>query len=526
MELMVSSFTLALAACISIIIAEALHHISVNYISMLIGIVIALVPLLNKQVASFSSEIFMELIVAPLLFFEGQTTRFNNVTRNLKKIIGITVIMVVIALIAAGFSAAWIGKIGLPLAFIISAISTPTDATATEAVTAGLKVPHKVNASLKSESLFNDASGIILLNMAILWFINGYINYGQTITNFLYSSIGGAIFGSILGWLFITFRQFLLRTSFNSLNAQNLIYILTPLIIYVLSEELHLSGIIAVVVAGLLHNAEAEQSLLINSRQVHMGFDLQNLISEIFNSTVFVVLGILMVRIFRTRIGNDHIWQWIGVGVTIYIANLVVRYLYSLLALKFGQKNAVIFALGGIHGAVTLSLALTLSSRLLGTGNYNLVIMAEATLILLSMLVPTFIFQFILPHQVNDKDAQKVVYEIRRNMVKRAIQIVHRMYLPERSKKYIIYMLLTQKKAVPLRESLKAVIKSIQQEEFTPEEKALQRMAFYRVFAIEREYLEMIGQQQSEYREYLLQIYNDILLAESLIIDPEQNGED
>lgn len=152
--------------------------------------------------------------------------------------------------------------------------------------------------------------------------------------------------------------------------------------------------------------------------------------------------------------------------------------------------------------------------------------MAEATLILLSMLVPTFIFQFILPHQVNDKDAQKVVYEIRRNMVKRAIQIVHRMYLPERSKKYIIYMLLTQKKAVPLRESLKAVIKSIQQEEFTPEEKALQRMAFYRVFAIEREYLEMIGQQQSEYREYLLQIYNDILLAESLIIDPEQNGED
>lgn len=72
MELMVSSFTLALAACISIIIAEALHHISVNYISMLIGIVIALVPLLNKQVASFSSEIFMELIVAPLLFLKDK----------------------------------------------------------------------------------------------------------------------------------------------------------------------------------------------------------------------------------------------------------------------------------------------------------------------------------------------------------------------------------------------------------------------------------------------------------------------
>ena len=104
MELMISTFTLAIAAAISIIIAQAVDKVSVNYVSMLVGIIIGLIPFLNSQVASFDSEIFMELIVAPLLFFEGQKTRIHNIGRRIKEIIGLTVIMVLLALIISGFS--------------------------------------------------------------------------------------------------------------------------------------------------------------------------------------------------------------------------------------------------------------------------------------------------------------------------------------------------------------------------------------------------------------------------------------
>lgn len=525
MELMVSTFTLAIASALSIIIAQAFNRVSVNYISMIIGIIIALIPFLNRQVAAFDSEIFMELIVAPLLFFEGQKTRFHNVRSNLKKIISITVVMIVLILIVAGFGASWVGNVSLPVAFIIASISTPTDATATSAVTDGLKMPRRVNASLQAESLFNDASGIILLNMAILWFTNGYINYGQTIGDFIYSSVGGAILGLILGWAIIIFRQLLMRSTLNSLNAQNLLYVLTPLIIYALAEEFNLSGIIAVVVAGLLHNAETQQSILLNSRQIHMGRDLQSLISEIFNSMVFVILGILMVRISRNRLGNHFAWQWILVGITIYLANVIVRYLYSLLALKYDHHEATVFALGGIHGAVTLSLALTLSGKFLGRDNYNLIIMSEATLILLSMIVPTIVFQFILPHQITDQVALQTIERVRQEMVKRAIKEIHYMYLPQRVKKYVIYMLLTQKKAIPFKESIKTLLKTINYPEFTPQEQYLQRMAFYRAFEVEREYLEMIGQKEIRYRKYILSLYNDVLLAESLIIEPEESDD-
>lgn len=346
MELMISTFTLAIAAAISIIIAQAIDKVSVNYVSMIIGIIIGLIPLLNSQVASFDSETFMELIVAPLLFFEGQKTRIHNISRRIKEIIGLTVIMVLLALIISGFSIYLFTSISLPLAFIICSISTPTDATASEAVTNGLRMPRRVTSSLKAESLFNDASGIILLNMSLLWFANGYINYGQTINDFFVSSLGGAVLGFAVAWIIIIFRQSLIRSRFNSLNAQNLIYILTPLALYALAEDLHVSEIIAVVVAGLLHNAESQQSLLLNSRQIHMGRDLQNLISDIFNSMVFIILGLMMVRISRNKLFNGDLAKWILVGFIVYLANLLVRYVYGRLVIRYDRRESTVFSLG------------------------------------------------------------------------------------------------------------------------------------------------------------------------------------
>ena len=142
-------------------------------------------------------------------------------------------------------------------------------------------------------------------------------------------------------------------------------------------------------VAGLLHNAESQQSLLLNSRQIHMGRDLQNLISDIFNSMVFIILGLMMVRISRNKLFNGDLSKWILVGFIVYLANLLVRYIYGRLIIRYDRRESTVFSLGGIHGAVTLALALTINATFLGTKNYNLVIMSEAVLIILSMLVPT-----------------------------------------------------------------------------------------------------------------------------------------
>ena len=119
------------------------RKISVNYIAMAIGIVLAIIPQTNSLIESFSSEVFMGLIVAPLLFFEGQRTRLYSVLRSWRAILGLTVVMIILATTAAGFGIYLSLGVSLPMSFILAAISTPTDATATESVTHGLKLPKK-----------------------------------------------------------------------------------------------------------------------------------------------------------------------------------------------------------------------------------------------------------------------------------------------------------------------------------------------------------------------------------------------
>lgn len=76
---------------------------SVNYIAMAIGIVLAIIPQTNSLIESFSSEVFMGLIVAPLLFFEGQRTRLYSVLRSWRAILGLTVVMIILATTVARF---------------------------------------------------------------------------------------------------------------------------------------------------------------------------------------------------------------------------------------------------------------------------------------------------------------------------------------------------------------------------------------------------------------------------------------
>lgn len=520
MNLMVSSFILVLAAVVSIFISRVMPQISVNYLSLIVGIGLFFIPVLSNHIENFNSEIFIGLIVAPLLFFEGKATRLNAVGKELKHIIQTTVGLVILALIVAGFSLAGLGLVGLPLAFILAAISTPTDATAMESVTNGLEMPSTEGTFLKMESLFNDASGIILLNMAVLWYANGYINYGQTIIDFIISAVGGVLFGFVSAWIMVLFRQVLLRSSYNSLNASLLMYVITPFILYYAAEAIHVSGIITVVVAGLVHNAEAQRSRLINAQQVHFAFDLVSMITEIFNSMVFVVLGFMFIKILVNEQFGHGSLNFLLIGLVLYISNVLVRYSYGRLRLSFKNRPAWIFALGGVHGAVTLALAYTLTDTAVGRGDFNLVLMAASTLIILSMVVPTIIFRWLLKPALTDDEATSEIDQIRVAMVHHAIDTVQKMYLPSNVKESVIFDLMTQKQRTRTRDFARAWVDVVRRPEFTGAEKELEMRAFMNALEQERQYLDMISQREVKYQKYVFKLYNETLLAESLVIGP------
>ena len=130
--------------------------------------------------------------------------------KRLRQILETAVLLVSVGTVFAGFSVSLLG-ITLALAFLMGALSTPTDATATESVSEGLIVPERQENILKMESLFNDASGIILVTAMALWVKKGQFNYQQTFFDFLSSAGGGIIIGIMAPLVMTSFRQFLGR---------------------------------------------------------------------------------------------------------------------------------------------------------------------------------------------------------------------------------------------------------------------------------------------------------------------------
>lgn len=513
-------FIMVIAAAVSILVGQLLPHVPTNYISLLIGIGLFFIPMHRLSLRAFDAETFLGIVVAPLLFFEAQATRIDRVSKAFRQILQMTIILVILCFVVAGLGVWSLGGVGLPLAFIFAAISTPTDATALSSVTEGLRFPRRPGAQLKLEALFNDASGIILLNMALLWYVNGGVSVGQTLGSFLWTAGGGIVFGLIGGVIVILIRQSLLRSPYNALNAQELIYFFAPIVLYFVAERLHVSGIIAVVAAGLLHNAEMQRSRLINPPQIHFGFDLVNLVSEVFNSVVFTVLGYLIAEIVSDSHSVGELTQALSIGPVLYAAGLVIRYGYQRLAMHASRHAAVVFALGGVHGAVTLALAFFVATIPTQAGTFDLVMLATSVLILLSLLVPTIVFHLILPKATGEAAVLAETTRLREEMVQRATAAVNKMYLPAPVKKSVLYDLTTQRDTTRTKDFVRAWSWAARYPEFTGEEKELEMRAYMAAFARERAYLDAVSQSEVKYQRAVYDLYNEVLLAESLIVGP------
>ena len=524
--MLATTFILILAAIFSLVVSKYIPKVSTNYISILVGILCGLIPIIGEHVASFNPEIFMILLVAPLLFYEGQETPLSFVRHHMREIFGVTVIMVLLSTLVAGFSLTYALGLSLPAAFVMAAISTPTDATATSSVSEGLKLPSKITRILKMESLFNDASGIVLLQATALWLVKNELSIRHTVSEFFISAIGGFFLGFFVSTLIMLFRQKMLRLFEDTVSLQTLIYLLTPFAIYFLAEEASVSGILAVVAAGLVHNSEERAALFTDSRRTFIARETQRMFADLLNSLVFVIFGITSVRIISEQFSWQNISLWGLSGLVLYLANLVVRYGYARLVLHQDNYNAWVFSLGGVHGAVTLALVFTLPGLGVASMSFNLILMAELTLIILSMLVPTILFRFILPKKSASATRKETIAQIKDEMMAAGIAEVKKMHLPKRFEHIMIYYLKDQLSASPMQEfiirwSKMAIIPQIRNAKF----QQAQYMIFRRFFMAEREYLNRAVEKKKISAEDAYYIYEESLIAEAVLIDPYTNDE-
>ena len=380
----------------------------------------------------FESEAFMALIIAPLLFTDAYKASRSELWLYKKPIVYMAVGLVITTVVLVGYFINYIiPSISLGAAFALAAILSPTDAVAVKSITKGMKLPKGLMSILEGESLLNDAAGIVSFKIALAAIITGTFSLSRSSREFFITAIGGMFLGILIGLIIVSIK-FINRKFLNTEpSIQVIIQVILPIATYFIAEEFHLSGIIAVVFAGILLNFERylrQGDSLDNQAVVSISYN-QDTISYVLNGFVFVLLGYLLPGIFKNMITYPDLdvqtamFYVILITVALVITRFIFVYIFYVSFqqhtfktshnivefLKTKQLDvgnysrfeyALITSLCGIHGTVTLATALMIPLTIETTGEpfplRNAILFIGSGVVLLSMIIGTIFLPLII----------------------------------------------------------------------------------------------------------------------------------
>lgn len=307
-------------------------------------------------------------VLVPIIIFESA---FNANFKALMSNIGTILYLAIPAMMLASASTGVILYLGInnstyfPLtsALLAGVILSATDPVAVVAIFKKLGAPARLNALLEGESLFNDATAIVIFTLLVALSVNPLetVSAGSAIGFFIKNFIGGIITGTLIA---ISTKQ--LYRLINTPFTHTLLGISTAIIAFYIAEKIiHVSGVVAVLSAGLLlgdvyRNAESADN---NFAETFWELNVY-----IANAILFILVGVTI----TTSMFTDQ-WYAILLGIT---AATIVRamVIYALLPLftllpfsektNYHYKNVLMW--GGLRGAVSLALALSLPTSIEG----------------------------------------------------------------------------------------------------------------------------------------------------------------
>ena len=414
---------------LAVVIVSSFVHtfipkVPLAFIQIILGMVLFILPVPVEF--NFDSELFMLATIAPLLFVEGVNVSRVHLRRYIKPVMLMALGLVITTVIGVGLFIHLVWP-DLPIgaAFAIAAILCPTDAPAVQAITQGKVLPKGAMTILEGESLLNDAAGIISFKIAVGILVTGAFSLFEAIQQFLIASIGGAIVGLFIGILLVRFRLTLTRRGIENINMFVFLQLLTPFVTYLVAELFHASGIIAAVVAGLVHGFERDRIAQTRTRLQLSYNHTWNILGYALNGFVFSILGFLVPEVIVKIIKSEphNLLFLIGITLLVALAVYVFRFiwvyvLYPLFYLSVSpfQKlmndegtntkekppkrsmYALIMTFCGVHGTISLAIALTLPYYLQNHEAFkyrNDLLFISSGMVILSLVIAQIILPFV-----------------------------------------------------------------------------------------------------------------------------------
>ncbi|SFJ21522.1 sodium/proton antiporter, CPA1 family [Amycolatopsis regifaucium] len=398
-----------------------------------VGVVASYVPGVPEY--ELDPEVVLLGLLPPLLYATAIRTSLIDFRRNRGPILLLSVGLVIFTTAAVGV-VAWLVIPGLPLAagLAIGAVVAPPDAVAATAVARKVGMPRKLTRLLEGESLFNDAAALVALRTAIAA-IAGSVSLLQVGGDFVLAAGGGLVIGVAVGAI-----AAMIRTHLEDPVTDTALSLVVPFVAYIAAEAIHGSGVIAVVVAGLILGHKAP-SMLSGRSRLASRLNWQT-IQFLLENIVFLLIG-LQVRRIMTEVGHSGLsWsQLVLICAATLAATIVTRIVWMAgigLARRVFRRHAwpwrysAVIAWAGMRGVVTLAAAFVLPADTPQRAVLVLVafVVVAGTLVLHGTTLPVLVRRLKLPPPDPAEDALQEA-AVLNNMTRAAIEQLDKIRTPD-----------------------------------------------------------------------------------------------
>lgn len=365
---------------------------------LIAGILIGFIPAMPE--IEINPEIIMLLFLPPLLYDAAFNISFQQFKTNINTIGTLAIGLVFLTTAGIAVLAYYlIPGMTWPLAFVLGAILSATDAVAAVGVTKGLGLSHKTITILEGESLINDASALVAYRFAVAAVTGVAFVTWKASLEFVVV-LGG---GFLIGWIILkglTMVIGLFRS--NDMVVISLI-LLMPFVTYLIAEHFKVSGVIAVVVLGLGMSRLSRNKFPDKVKEQSRNF--WDVIIFLLNGLIFLLIG-LEFPIILNKMPPLQVWIYVGYAAVIVLLTLLIRlvrvYLQQFNLQKafqgkrkiseealFDSKTSFIITWSGMRGIVSLAIALGLPTMINNGGEFpmrNEIIFLSIAVVLISLL--------------------------------------------------------------------------------------------------------------------------------------------
>ena len=444
-ETLLLSLSLLLAVTVFVMVGQQLK-ISSPIFLVLSGLALSLIP--GIPVLTIDPELIFLLFLPPLLYEAAWYTSWREFWRWRRSIGTLGFGLVIVTALAVAYaSQALIPGFTLALGFLLGGIVSPPDAVAAASVLRGITVPKRLISVLEGESLVNDAASLVVFRFALAAVLSGTFVLHEAATDFVLVTVLGIGVGLAVAGVFYVIHRYLPTTTRISI----LLTFLAPYFMYLAAEEMHGSGVMAVVSGGLFMSNRSHQ--ILNHSARIQGTGMWATVVFALNGLVFILIGLQM-PVVASGLENYTRLELIGYAVLITLVVMIVRVavvlstsLFTRLVSRFvpvadpnpGWRGPLIIGWAGMRGVVSLASALSIPLTLANGQPFphrNLILFITFVVILATLVFQGLTLPFVIqlvryedPDNRAPEEQQSAL--IRMRLLKAALRHVQQEYATE-----------------------------------------------------------------------------------------------